>query len=156
MHRVAWALQTAKGTGQKCEKPCENQGFLAERTGFEQPGKSLGTARFITPRDAKYDARKKHHSRRLETVSLRTIVVPDNRLLAHPHITGSFTRSRVNRLLAHLLAHMQFPRDLLAHLLAHHFPKLIATGLAWTDELDHLVIAKHVEFTLRGRLATTQ
>jgi hypothetical protein len=21
MHRVAWALQTAKGTGQKCEKP---------------------------------------------------------------------------------------------------------------------------------------
>ena len=110
----------------------------------------------MTPRDAKYDARKKHHSRRLETVSLRTIVVPNNRLLAHPHITGSFTRSRVNRLLAHLLAHMQFPRDLLAHLLAHHFPKLIATGLARTDELDHLVITKHVEFTLRGRLATTQ
>jgi hypothetical protein len=27
MHRVAWALQTAKGTGQKCEKPWENQGF---------------------------------------------------------------------------------------------------------------------------------
>jgi hypothetical protein len=35
MHRVAWALQTAKGTGQKCEKPWENQGFLAERTGTE-------------------------------------------------------------------------------------------------------------------------
>jgi hypothetical protein len=30
-----WALQTAKGTGQKREKPWENQGFLAERTGFE-------------------------------------------------------------------------------------------------------------------------
>ena len=27
MHRVAWALQTAKGTGQKCEKPWENEGF---------------------------------------------------------------------------------------------------------------------------------
>jgi hypothetical protein len=35
MHRVAWALQTAKGIGQKCEKPWENQGFLAERTGLE-------------------------------------------------------------------------------------------------------------------------
>jgi hypothetical protein len=35
MHRVAWALQTAKGTGQKREKPWENQGFAAERTGFE-------------------------------------------------------------------------------------------------------------------------
>jgi len=35
MHRVAWALQTAKGTGQKCEKPWENQGFAAERTGTE-------------------------------------------------------------------------------------------------------------------------
>ena len=35
MHRVAWALQTAKGTGQKCKKPWENQGFGAERTGFE-------------------------------------------------------------------------------------------------------------------------
>jgi hypothetical protein len=35
MHRVAWALQTAKGTGQKREKPWENQGFLAERTGTE-------------------------------------------------------------------------------------------------------------------------
>jgi hypothetical protein len=27
MHRVAWALQTAKGTGPICEKPWENQGF---------------------------------------------------------------------------------------------------------------------------------
>ena len=35
MHRVAWALQNSKGTGQKCEKPWENQGFAAERTGFE-------------------------------------------------------------------------------------------------------------------------
>jgi hypothetical protein len=35
MHRVAWALQSAKGTGQKCEKPWENQGFAAERTGTE-------------------------------------------------------------------------------------------------------------------------
>jgi hypothetical protein len=28
-----------------------------ERTGTEQPASPLGTARFITPRDAKYDAR---------------------------------------------------------------------------------------------------
>ena len=27
MHRVAWALQSAKGTGQKREKPWENQVF---------------------------------------------------------------------------------------------------------------------------------
>jgi hypothetical protein len=27
MHRVAWALQPAKGTSPKCEKPYENQGF---------------------------------------------------------------------------------------------------------------------------------
>ena len=35
MHRVAWALQNSKAIGQKCEKPCENQGFAAERTGTE-------------------------------------------------------------------------------------------------------------------------
>jgi hypothetical protein len=34
----AWALQTAKAIGQKCEKPWENQGFLAERTGTELLG----------------------------------------------------------------------------------------------------------------------
>jgi hypothetical protein len=46
MHRVAWALQTAKGTGQKCEKPWKNPGFTAERTGTEQPAKSLGKSKF--------------------------------------------------------------------------------------------------------------
>jgi hypothetical protein len=35
MLRVAWALQNSKAIGQKCEKPWENQGFLAERTGTE-------------------------------------------------------------------------------------------------------------------------
>ncbi|MFN6399175.1 MAG: hypothetical protein ACK449_04705 [Planctomycetota bacterium] len=35
MHRVAWALQNSQGTGKKCEKPWENQGFAAERTGTE-------------------------------------------------------------------------------------------------------------------------
>ena len=35
MHRVAWALQNSKAIGQKCEKPWENQGFTAERTGTE-------------------------------------------------------------------------------------------------------------------------
>jgi hypothetical protein len=38
MHRVAWALQSAKAIGQKCEKPWENQGFWAERTGTELLG----------------------------------------------------------------------------------------------------------------------
>ena len=31
----AWALQKAKAIGQICKKPRENQGFAAERTGFE-------------------------------------------------------------------------------------------------------------------------
>ena len=35
MHRVAWALQNSKAIGQKREKPWENQGFAAERTGTE-------------------------------------------------------------------------------------------------------------------------
>ena len=35
MHRVAWALQNSKAIGQKCEKPLENQGFAAEKTGTE-------------------------------------------------------------------------------------------------------------------------
>ena len=51
-----------KQLARNCEKPWGNQGFGAERTGFEQPAKSLGTARFVTPLDAKYDARKKHDS----------------------------------------------------------------------------------------------
>ena len=38
MHRVAWALQNSKAIGQKCEKPWENQGFAAERTGTELLG----------------------------------------------------------------------------------------------------------------------
>ncbi len=42
----AWALQTAKGTGPICEKPSGNQGFLAERTGTEQPAKSIGKSTF--------------------------------------------------------------------------------------------------------------
>jgi hypothetical protein len=46
MHRVAWALQNSKAIGQKCEKPWENQGFAAERTGTEQPAKSLGKSKF--------------------------------------------------------------------------------------------------------------
>jgi len=59
-------------------------------------------------------------------------------------------------LLAHLLAHIKFPRDLLAHLLAHHQPKLIPTGLARTDELDDSRAAKDVELTLCSRLAASK
>jgi hypothetical protein len=35
MYRVAWALQNSKAIGRKYEKPWENQGFAAERTGTE-------------------------------------------------------------------------------------------------------------------------
>jgi hypothetical protein len=35
MHRVAWALQNSKEIGLICEKPWENQGLPAERTGTE-------------------------------------------------------------------------------------------------------------------------
>jgi hypothetical protein len=38
MQRVAWALQNSKAIGQKCEKPWENHGFAAERTGTEHLG----------------------------------------------------------------------------------------------------------------------
>jgi len=38
MHRVAWALQNSQAIDQKCEKPWENQGFAAERTGTELLG----------------------------------------------------------------------------------------------------------------------
>jgi hypothetical protein len=38
MLRAAWAQQNSKATGQKCEKPWENQGFAAERTGTELLG----------------------------------------------------------------------------------------------------------------------
>jgi hypothetical protein len=41
-HGHAWIGRKAKAIGQKCEKPWENQGFLAERTGTEQPTNSLG------------------------------------------------------------------------------------------------------------------
>jgi len=33
--QAPWALQNSKAIGQKCEKPWENQGFAAERTGTE-------------------------------------------------------------------------------------------------------------------------
>jgi hypothetical protein len=39
---ATWTCRKAKAIGQKCEKPWENQGFAAERTGTEQPTNSLG------------------------------------------------------------------------------------------------------------------
>jgi hypothetical protein len=71
MHRVAWALQTAKGTGQKCEKPWENQGFLAERTGTEQPAKSLGKSKFKNEA-AQNPTRAAKHVVRWQRARLRT------------------------------------------------------------------------------------
>ncbi len=37
-HARAWTCRKAKAIGQKCEKPWENQGFAAERTGTELLG----------------------------------------------------------------------------------------------------------------------
>jgi hypothetical protein len=34
-HGHAWTCRKAKAIGQKCKKPWKNQGFRAERTGFE-------------------------------------------------------------------------------------------------------------------------
>jgi hypothetical protein len=45
-HARAWTCRKAKAIGQKCEKPWENQGFAAERTGTEQLAKSLGKSKF--------------------------------------------------------------------------------------------------------------
>jgi hypothetical protein len=35
VHERAWTCRNSKAIGQKCEKPWENQGFAAERTGTE-------------------------------------------------------------------------------------------------------------------------
>jgi hypothetical protein len=73
MHRVAWALQSSKAIGQKCEKPWENhvsgkwkveRSCGQERTGTEQPTNPLGNSHFDTTRDAKYDARRETGSAR--------------------------------------------------------------------------------------------
>jgi hypothetical protein len=45
-HGHAWIGRKAKAIGQKCEKPSENQGFAAERTGTEQPTNPLGKSEF--------------------------------------------------------------------------------------------------------------
>jgi hypothetical protein len=59
MHRVAWALQTVKGIGQKYGKPRENQGLPADRTGTELLGvfpmffkSSKGTMNWLLDRGA--------------------------------------------------------------------------------------------------------
>ena len=51
------------GTGSqgKWREVRETRVSEAEREGFEHTAKSLGTARFITPRDAKYDAQRAFH-----------------------------------------------------------------------------------------------
>ena len=45
-HARAWTCRKAKAIGQICEKPWENQGFGAERTGAEQAANSLGKSKF--------------------------------------------------------------------------------------------------------------
>jgi hypothetical protein len=111
MHRVAWALQNSKAIGQKCEKPWENQGFAAERTGTEQPTNPLGNSHFDTTRDAKYDARRFHCLRRLGTLSIATNL----QLLCSPiyRVTNSrpiqIYRVMVFRLQGHLQGHIKNP-----------------------------------------------
>ena len=111
MHRVAWALQNSKAIGQICEKPWENQGFAAERTGTEQPTNSLGNSHFDTTRDAKFDARRFHCLRRLGTPSIATNL----HLLCSPiyRVTNSrpiqIYRVTVFRLQGHLQGHIKNP-----------------------------------------------
>lgn len=96
MHRVAWALQNSKAIGQKCEKPWENQGFAAKRTGLEQPTNSLGKTHFLITRDAKYEVRRFQCLRRLGTLSIATNL----QLLCSP-----IYRVTVFRLQSHLQGH---------------------------------------------------
>jgi hypothetical protein len=92
MHRVAWALQNSKAIGQKCEKPWENQGFAAERTGTEQPTNPLGKSEFQNEAAQNPTRAAKHSVRCLLHARAAALSWTLNRLLAHPHITGSFTR----------------------------------------------------------------
>ena len=92
-HARAWTCRKAKATGQICEKPWENQGFAAERTGTEQPAKSLGKSKFKNEAAQNPTRAAKHFVRCLLHARAATLSWTQNRLLAHPHITGSFTRS---------------------------------------------------------------
>jgi hypothetical protein len=58
-HGQARTGKIAKAIGQKCEQPWGNQGFGTERTGFEQPAKSLGNTGVPKRGDAKSDPRRK-------------------------------------------------------------------------------------------------
>ena len=106
-HARAWTCRKAKAIGQKCEKPWENQGFAAERTGTEQPTNPLGNSHFDTTRDAKYDARRFHCLRRLGTLSIATnlqlICIPIYRVTNSRPIR--IYRVTVFRLQGHLQGH---------------------------------------------------
>jgi hypothetical protein len=67
-------------------------GFLAERTGFEQPAKSLGKSKFKNEAAQNPTRAAKHSVRCLLHARAAALSWTLNRLLAHPHITGSFTR----------------------------------------------------------------
>ena len=91
-HGHAWIGRKAKAIGPICEKPWENHGFLAERTGFEQPAKSLGKSKFKNEAAQNPTRAAKHSVRCLLHARAAALSWTLNRLLAHPHITGSFTR----------------------------------------------------------------
>jgi len=98
MHRVAWALQTAKGTGQKCEKPWKNQGFTAERTGFEQVPEFKGIQLISLPRDAKNDARRSQGLETTRSTDHRFVALTPRRTFLQGHELGDAPKLRGHRI----------------------------------------------------------
>lgn len=108
-HVQAWCNKKAKGTGQKCQKPWGNQGFAAERTGFEQIASSLGNLGF--------ENGATQNPTRAEIATQFMVAI------TKPNVPPTFTRSSTHYsliysftnfgLLVHLLDHAKTPGKLL-------------------------------------------
>jgi hypothetical protein len=81
-----------KQLAQYAKKPRKTRDLPAERTGFEQPAKSLGKSKFKNEAAQNPTRAAKHSVRCLLHARAAALSWTLNRLLAHPHITGSFTR----------------------------------------------------------------
>jgi hypothetical protein len=81
-----------KQLARNAKNPGKTFGFAAERTGTEQPAKSLGKSKFKNEAAQNPTRAAKHSVRCLLHARAAALSWTLNRLLAHPHITGSFTR----------------------------------------------------------------
>jgi len=103
--------RTPKELARNAKNPGKTFGFAAERTGTEQPTNALGNSHFDTTRDAKYDARRFHCLRRLETPSIATNL----QLLCNPIYRVTISRPiqiyrvTIFRLQGHLQGHIKNP-----------------------------------------------